>query len=100
MDRHDFDIRVAKVEGVAEAYKFIENRIHDVTTTYQVVERAYEQEKDWRTGELVWEDEDQTVPKMKDRWDYVAIPEDELTEEIKLKVEAYNLILKDLEKLI
>ena len=51
-------------------------------------------------GELLYEDEEKTIPKMRDVYGFVQKPVESLSEEDKLLDEAYQSVLKDLEKLI
>lgn len=70
----------------------------DVKKEWAVVGKEEEQAKDWRTDELLWEDEEKTIPKYRDKYDYV--PKKELDEDDKTKLDAINTIKKALEKLI
>lgn len=72
----------------------------DALNDYRVVGKKSEQAKSWKTGELLWEDEEKTIPRYESEWDYVPIPEEELTDEAKAKVEAIKEIETTLEKLI
>lgn len=69
------------------------------TQRYDVVGVTDEQDKDWH-GNLRWEDEEHTIPKMKKKWDYVDIPEEELTAEQKAELKAIENIRTLLEKMI
>lgn len=59
-----------------------------------------EQAKDWRTDELLWEDEEKTIPKMRDKWENVPKSDNELTDEDKLRIKVYQQIMAQLEKMI
>ena len=89
-----------RAEALDVAYRAVENEAKYIGKDYRVVEKDYKQKTDWKTGELQWEDEEKTIPKMEDRWDYVDIPEDELSDEVKLKIQAYKDVLEDIEGLI
>lgn len=96
------------------AKKFEEKRIlasvlNDLYESVDTMERAVhleykrvgeEQAKDWRTGELKWEDEEKTIPKMTDKWENVTKDDEDLTEEDKLKIKVYQYVKSQLEKMI
>jgi len=72
--------------------------IRDKSMTWDVVGKEEEQARDWRTGELKWEDDEKTVPYFKDKWDYV--PKAELDEDDQITIDVCNGFLKKLDKLI
>lgn len=61
-----------------------------------------EQDRDWRTNELLWEDDEKTIPKMRVNrtYDYVQRPEEEITDEDRALEKAVDDIRKLLLKLI
>ena len=89
-----------RAEALEIAYRAVEQEAQYLGKDYKMVEKNYKQKTDWRTGELQWEDEEKTIPKMEDRWDYVDIPEDELGEDVKLKIQVYKDVLEDINGLI
>ena len=78
----------------------IDNIEKDTTTEYRAVGKSEEQAKDWKTGELLWEDEEKTVPKMRDEYGYVELTEDEMTDENLATLEAVKTVKEILEKLV
>lgn len=76
----------------------LESYEDDVKMEYTVVGKEDEQARNWKTDELLWEDDEQTIPKYRDKYDYV--PKKELEEDDKIKLDAINTIKKALEKLI
>ena len=68
--------------------------VKDATQEYRRIGESTEQDKDWKTGELLWDDEEKTVPRMKSLWGYVD--KEELSEEDKLTVEICNEIVQKL----
>lgn len=72
----------------------------DVAMIYKVVGKEEEQATNWKTGELLWEDEEKTIPKYRDRYDYVDRTEDEITDVEYAKASAIEKVRKHLEQLI
>lgn len=72
--------------------------IRDKSMTYDVVGKEEEQARSWKTGELLWEDEEHTIPKYKNKYDYV--PKTELDEDDQITIDVCNGFLKKLDKLI
>ena len=90
----------AMLNVLERVFDQLEDISKDCTMTYEVVGKRDEQDTNWRTGELLWEDDEKTIPKMKDKYDYVPIPEDDMTDEQICKLHAINEIKNALEKLI
>lgn len=78
----------------------LEAQRKDVLTDYRIIGKEDEQAKNWKTGELLWEDEAKTIPKYENKWGYADIPEEELSEEAKATLKAIDDVEKSLEKLI
>lgn len=72
----------------------------DATTEYKVIGKSTEQMTNWKTGELMWEDEEKTVPKMRDEYGYVDLTEDEMTDENRATLEAVKVVKEVIEKLV
>jgi hypothetical protein len=89
-----------KAEVLCDVYEMIFDEARRRCMRYEIVEENYRQATDWRTGEPKWEDEEKTIPKMEDRYDFVEIPEEEMTEEEQIKRDVYDLILKKIETLL
>ena len=87
-----------KAEVLEELYNVVESKKKDVFYTYGVTEPNGRQAKDWRTGELLWEDDEHTIPKMEDVWG--EIEKEELSEEDLIRVEIYEGVLHMLEKML
>lgn len=79
-------------------YKELDDAERPIGKSYECVGKEEEQAKDWRTGELLWEDEEQTIPKYRDKWDWVE--KSELDDNDKAKKEAIETIRKALDKLV
>lgn len=78
----------------------LEAQRKDVLTDYRVIGKEDTQATNWKTGELLWEDEEKTIPKYDNKWGYVDIPEEELSAEAKATLKAIDDVEKSLEKLI
>ena len=98
-----FEIKQWEVEELGNIYQYLEDRFKDLAEKYQPLDEL-EQETRWNTEtreyDLVWEDEEQTVPKMVKKWGYVTIPEEELPEEKVVKRNICKSLIKYIEKLI
>lgn len=96
---------VQKLKVKKEVITYLENvfsKLQDyednVKKNWQPVRDTDEQDTHWKTGELLWEDEEQTIPKMKKEYDYVD--KKELDEDNLAKIEAIEVIRTALEKLV
>ena len=85
-------------EILSDLYNSLEGKENDVRTEYKVV--GQKQEKNWRTDELVWEDEEKTIPKMVPDWGRVDKTEDEYTEEDMLRLKVLQYVKTQLEKML
>ena len=72
----------------------------DTTQEYKVVGKEDKQATNWKTGELLWEDEEKTIPRYDNKWAYVEIPEEELTDEAKVTLQAIEEMKKKLDDMI
>ena len=66
---------------------------------YKKVGLENEQATD-REGNLLWEDDDKTIPKYRAKYDYVEIPKNMLCDDSIAKLEAIEKIRTALEKLV
>ena len=90
----------AELEYIEQLLRNLENERQYATTRYQQVGVTDEQEKNWKTGELIWEDDEHTIPKYKEKYDYVDIADEDLTDEERVKIQAIDKLSDYLEKLI
>jgi hypothetical protein len=86
------------LEYLEKLMNSLESYESDIKMEYAVVGKEEEQARNWKTDELLWEDEEKTIPKYRDKYDYV--PKKELDENDKINLEAISNIKKALEKLI
>lgn len=91
--------RKIEAEILGELYEELERKLKYAGMNYEKVGVETEQAKSYKTGELLWEDEECTIPKYRDIYDYVPVPEEELTEEQKIKVKVIKNLMAKLEKL-
>lgn len=89
-----------QAEILGELYETLERLEKNHTTEYRQVGVSDVQDRHWRTEELLWEDDEKTIPKMKTIWDYVPKDESELTEDDRLHIHIIYTIKAQLEKMI
>ena len=87
-------------EVLSDLYNTLESREQSVHSEYKRVGKKDVQCKDWRTGELLWEDAEHTIPKMEDDWQTVPKADDELTDDDLLRIKVYKYVMSQLEKMI
>lgn len=85
------------LERLTEVLDEMEKDCHQV---YKCVGKETEQARSWRTDELLWTDEEKTIPLYRDRYEYVPLADDEMDDEQRAKVKAIETISKALEKLV
>lgn len=93
-----FEEKRILAEVLNELYDDVQRKEDSVHTEYKIV--GEEQAKDWRTGELKWEDEEKTIPTMTNKWDTVSKADEDLTDEDKLKIKVYQYVKSQLEKML
>lgn len=91
--------RKIEAEILSEIYEELETKLKYATKRYECVGKEEEQARDWRTNELLWEDEEKTIPKYRDKYDYVTVLDSELTEEEKLRAKVIKSVMAKLEKI-
>ena len=98
--RMTIETKKAQLEVLERLMRELDSIEDDVSQRYCVVGKTNEQARDWRTNELLWEDEAHTIPEYKDKWDYVPVSEDEMSEAELAKLEAVRELRGTLEDLI
>ena len=86
----------------AKEFEILSNILNELYDQKDKVFKSYskvgeEQKKDWRTGELCWEDEEHTIPEMRDIYDYVTRSEDDITDSDREKFAAIAAVIKYIE---
>lgn len=85
-------------ELLDDLYVEIDRKEQDARTEYKVTGKTEKQATDWRTGELKWEDEEKTIPKMEDKWE--TVPKENLTEDDEIRIRMCQYIKSQLEKML
>jgi len=93
-----FKEKKAIAEILDELYKAVEDKEKSIHSKYEVV--GEEQAKDWRTGELRWEDEEKTIPMMVNKYEYVPKSDDELDQDDHARIKACQYVMAQLEKML
>lgn len=93
-----FTMMRKQAEVLERIENLLEEMIKDTSMTLDVVGKEEEQATSWKTGELLWEDEEHTIPKYRDKYDYV--PKKELDEDDQITIDVCKGFLKKLDKLI
>ena len=65
---------------------------------YRSIGKSDKQATSWKTKELLWEDEEKTIPKYEDIYGYVD--KEELDDDDKAKIKAVDTIIEALLKLV
>ena len=89
----------AMLDVMEKLFSELDNIEEWETKEYKQVGLEDEQATD-RNGNLLWEDEDETIPKYRAKYDYVEIPKNMLSDDSKAKLEAIEKIRTTLEKLV
>lgn len=96
--------RRKRIEVLEELDKKLDDMLESHLCSYEVISETPtdEQDKDWRTKELLWEDDEKTIPKMKvnREWGYVPRPAEELTDEDQAFQKAVEEVRKVLIKML
>lgn len=79
----------SKIKGLSESYQRTGNVVQSKRYNY-----------DTHSYDLLWEDDEKTIPLMEDEYDYLPITDDELSEEQLLRKEVCKTILVELEKML
>ena len=93
-----FKEKKAIAEILDELYKVVEDKEKSIHNKYEVV--GEDQAKDWRTGELRWEDEEKTIPMMVSKYDYVPKSDDELDCDDHARIKACQYVMTQLDKML
>lgn len=99
MATNKFMERKIEAEILSDLYEELEGKLKNATTRYEVVGKEEEQARDWRTDELLWDDEEHTIPRYRDKYDYVPVAEKDLTDEERLRIKVIKSLMVKLEKL-
>ena len=84
-----------KVENMVASLE--QDRVYE-GQSYEVIGTSDEQDTSWSTKELLWEDDEQTIPKYKKIYGYVD--KTELDDDDKARIKAIDTIIEALMKLV
>ena len=93
-------VKKAQLEVIEKLLNALSEMRRDTTQDYRVVGKKTEQATDWRTGELLWEDEEKTIPRYDNKWEYVPLTDEEMTEDKKALLQAIEDMEKCLDKMV
>lgn len=91
-------VKAQVLDIVKYFFEILDRNEEETSQEYACVGKSDEQAVDWHTKEPLWEDEDKTIPKYRDKYDYVK--KENLDEDDKAKLEAINIVRATLEKLV
>lgn len=98
-----FETKKWELEELGWFYTELEHRHKDLAEEFKKLdemEQATEWNRETKEYDLVWEDEEQTVPKMVNKWGYVTLPDNELSEEKRAKRDICKKLMEYIEKQI
>ena len=87
------------IDILKQTFSYVEGIKRDCCKDYRIVGKETEQAID-RNGELRWEDDAKTKPYYRDKWGYVDVPIEDMSDEIYAKYKACDVLIKSLEALI
>lgn len=98
MEKNFFEVKAIEAQVLGEVYGKLQYMLDDVNTTWGKV--GEKQEYKWVNGEKVylWEDEEETIPKMCDDYGTVPKKEEDYTDDDRVKIEVIKKVMKMLEK--
>lgn len=91
-----FEEKAVVANELGRIYEYLQSRLNDLNTKYDVIGQS--QATNWKTGELLWEDEEQTIPKMSN--DYGTVPKiaEDYTDDDRIRIATIEKVMKMLEK--
>lgn len=92
-----FEEKKIEAEALSELYDIMVRKEKEVHQEYKIVGKLDEQATNWQ-GELLWEDAEHTIPKMRDKWD--TVEKEELSDMDNMKIAVYKRIMTALEKML
>ena len=81
-------------------FKILDEEEEDLKQSYEVIGKEEEQATNWKTGELLFVDEEKTIPLYRDKYGYVDRKESDYTDIDFAKLDAIKSIKQALEALI
>lgn len=81
-------------------FKILDDEEEDLKQSYEVIGKEEEQATNWKTGELLFVDEEKTIPLYRDKYGYIDRKESDYTDIDFAKLDAIKTIKQALEELI
>ena len=93
-------VKAAKIELVQMLDRTLDQEYKSLYQKYDIVGKSDEQATNYKTGELLWEDDEHTIPRYKDKWDYIDLSDSDLTPEQIAKRDAIQFLREALLNLV
>ena len=93
-------IKKAQLEVIEKLLNTLSEMRRDATQDYRVIGKEDKQATSWKTGELLWEDEEKTIPRYDNKWGYVPLTDEEMTDDKKALLQAIDDMEKSLDKMV
>ena len=93
-------VKRAQIDVIEKLLEALDDLRKDTSKEYKKVGKETKQATNWRTGELLWEDEAKTIPKYDDRYEYVDIPDEQMTDSKKALLQAISDMESKLDAMI
>lgn len=100
MASNKFEEKKYYAEVLGELYEDVVRIERGLHSDWGVIGKSDVQATDWRTKELLWEDEEHTIPKYEDKYGNRDIADDELSETSLMKIRVCKKIMDSLEKML
>lgn len=98
-----FETKRYEIEELGNIYDFLERRYNDHGTEWKETDelrQATAWNSDTRKYEPVWEDDEQTIPKMEHVWRDVPVADEELSDEHKAKRNIVKKVMEMIDKMV
>ena len=99
MANNKFKVMKAQAEILERIDALLDDIIKDVSYRYEAVGKEEEQATNWN-NELMWEDDEHTIPHYRNKYEHVPIPENEMDETDRIKRDVCRRFSERLDKLI
>lgn len=95
-----FSERAYEIQMWGEIYNILQDRERDEHTEWGVTGKSEtEQAKNYATGELLWEDDEHTIPVMRDTYGVVEIADEDLSDERQMHIRVLKRLMVAVEKM-
>lgn len=86
------------LEVLEELMETLDTQEKNVHMEWGIVGKEETQARNWKTDELVWDDDEKTIPHYNNKYDYT--PKEKLSEDDETKLKAIEKIRSVLEKMV